>query len=510
MTLACVSLTAKDINGLARAARAARARGADVVELRLDHLERPALEELAELRSSIDFIPVIATLRPKREGGSFRGSEGSRIKMLEQIIGLGFDYLDLELVIGPARRARLLRLCRDGGVKSIVSYHDTAGTPGVGRMFRKLARCAAEGDIGKAAFAARSYRDTCRIMVAARRAREKKLVFIAIGMGGPGKLTRTLAPFIGSALAYASLDGRKMTADGQLDIRALKRLWGASGVGKSVTPSTALYGLIGRPLGHSLSPLMHTTAFRSLDIDAAYMPFEVEERSLGGTILALRAIGLRGANVTIPYKERIMQYIDGMDDAAQSIGAVNTILNKDGELVGYNTDVSGLIDALKAAGVRLDGADALVIGAGGAARAAVYGLLRHNARVTVAGRTKSRALALRRHLGAPGIGLVDLKAVKSAMEHANLVINCTPVGMRGFRSRAVVPAEHLRRDMAVMDMVYNPVRTPLLSAAERKGAKTISGMEMFIRQGMASFRIWTGRSFPLDKIRRALADSQNR
>jgi shikimate dehydrogenase len=255
---------------------------------------------------------------------------------------------------------------------------------------------------------------------------------------------------------------------------------------------------------------MHNAAFRALGLDALYMPFEVKEGSLEGTVLALKAAGLRGANVTIPYKERIMAHLDGLDEDARRIGAVNTILNRDGALIGCNTDVRGLIDALKEAGVRLNNARAVLIGAGGAARAAAYGLLKENARVTVANRTRKRAIALRRHFGDHVIDVVDLKALGKVMVDADILVNCTPTGMRGFTSKSPVHGEHIRRGMAVLDMVYNPVRTPLLRLAERKGARAISGLEMFIRQGMESLGLWTGRTLPVETLRRALADSQDR
>lgn len=508
MSLVCASLTAKDLKGLIKAARTGKTAGADMVELRLDHLEDCGARDLSELKRMID-LPAIVTVRRKTEGGRYGGSEGSRIRLLERAIALGFEYVDLELAIGPGALDRLGALCRERGVKSIVSFHDLARTPDVEQIVHKMRECARAGDIAKVAYAALSLRDSSRIIEAAQIARKNVTRFIVIGMGEPGRITRMIAPFIGSEIAYASLDGRRGTAKGQPGVKQLGRIWGTPGERKGVTPSTALYGLIGFPLGHSLSPAMHNAAFRALGLDAFYMPFEVREGSLEGTVLALKAAGLRGANVTIPYKERIMAHLDGLDEDARRIGAVNTILNRDGALTGYNTDVRGFIDALQGAGVRLDNARAVIIGAGGAARAAAYGLLKQNARVTVANRTRKRALALRRHLGGSGIVVVDLKALEKVLADADILVNCTPAGMHGFASKSPVHGGHIRRDMTVMDMVYNPVRTPLLRLAEIKGARAISGLEMFIRQGIESLRLWTGRAPPVGAIRRALADSQD-
>jgi shikimate dehydrogenase len=341
-------------------------------------------------------------------------------------------------------------------------------------------------------------------------ARTSKTRFIALGMGGHGRITRLLGPFIGSAMVYACLASEKRTAEGQPRVGEISGMWSAVGRRKRIGPSTGLYGLIGHPLGHSLSPLMHNAAFRKLGMDAVYLPFDVEEEYLEGTILALKASGLRGANVTIPYKERIIPHLDRLDETARKTGAVNTIKNDKGMLTGFNTDVFGLIDALRASGARLGGARVLVMGAGGAAKAAVRGLLNEGASVTVANRTRGRALALRRALGARNVDVLDQNDLERAKMVADIIVNCTPLGMRNFPDVCPVPEALLRRCSVVFDMVYNPVRTPLLASAEKMGARTVSGMEMFIRQGMESFRIWTGKRAPEATIRRALAYSQKR
>jgi 3-dehydroquinate dehydratase/shikimate dehydrogenase len=510
MTLICVSLAARDAKGVVKAARAARGAGADTVEVRLDRLRGLSAASVARLGRSIDFIPAIATLRPEWEGGAFAGSEDERIGLLAVAAESGFDFIDMELGMDRRRQNSLLGLCKERGVGTIVSHHDGVRTPGVTAVVRRIEKCASLGDIGKAAFFCASGHDAAAIMEAAGAARQKGLCFIAIGMGERGRLTRLLAPFIGSAMAYACLDRRHMTAEGQPEIGEIIRMWGGPVRRRRLSARTAIYALIGHPLGHSLSPIMHNAAFKRLGMDAIYMPFDVNEHDLEGTLLALGAAGLRGANVTIPYKEKIIAYLDGLDDGARRIGAVNTILNRGGRLRGFNTDVLGFIDALRGAGVRPRGARALVIGAGGAARAAVRGLLDERAIVTVANRSRGRALGLRRALGAPLMKVVSQKDIRAMVVGFDIVVNCTPAGMRGFGSWSPVPARLLHRGITVLDMVYNPVRTPLLAAAEKAGARTVSGMEMFIRQGMESLRIWTQRTVPLAAIRRALAGSQNR
>ena len=491
----CASLAERDVNGMVRAARAARAAGADIVEARLDGLSAPGVPVIGELRRRIG-LPAIATLRPEWEGGSFGGGEDERSDLLATAAEKGFDYLDVELAMDGRRLSALLALCKRRGAGTIVSHHDFCGTPAAGRILRMIRRCSLAGDIGKVAYSCSSVRDAARIVEAARDARREGLAFIAIGMGEHGRLTRFLAPVMGSAMAYACLDRRRRTAGGQFEIGELVDMWGGPARRRTLSPRTALYGILGHPLGHSLSPAMHNAAFNELGMDAIYIPFDIENSQLGGAMEALEAAGLRGANVTIPHKQAIIAFLDRVDKRARQAGAVNTIVRRGARFLGSNTDTGGFIGALEAAGVRLKGARALVIGAGGAARAAVLGLLDEGAAVTVANRTRSRALGLRRALGAPQVKVIGLEDLPGAMRDADILVNCTPVGMKGFGPSIPVPARFLHGRMTVMDMVYNPEMTPLLEAAGKAGARTVSGIEMFTRQAMGSLAMWTGRAVP--------------
>jgi shikimate dehydrogenase/3-dehydroquinate dehydratase type I len=493
---------------MARAARSARRRGADLVEFRLDFLARCDGPALARLRRLARSVPAIATLRPVREGGRFRGSEPERRALLEQAAGSGFRYIDLELSIGRARLGRLVRAAKANGTRPVISHHDFQGTPPTARMVRLLARCERAGGIAKAAFSARTEDDTARVVEAARRVRRAAPGAIVIGMGPAGALTRTLAPFLGATLVYAGPNARKATAPGQPSLEELKRCWApAGGIGR-VGASTGLYGILGHPLGHSLSPLVHNAAFRELRLDAAYLPFDAEPGALAPTLRALRAAGLRGANVTIPHKTAVMPLLDRIDDAAQRIGAVNTLVGRNGRMWGYNTDVAGFVGALEAAGVCIRGARALVVGAGGAARAALYGLLANGASVTVANRTRRRAVEMAGRLGGDACAVLDIGSIGAEAERSDIIVNCTPAGMRGFPAACPVPERRIAPGSAVMDMVYNPERTPLLLAAEKRGARTVGGMAMFLGQAAEAFRLWTGKAFPEEAVRRALSHSR--
>jgi 3-dehydroquinate dehydratase/shikimate dehydrogenase len=332
MALVCVPLNERTVGGMVRAARKARRRGADLVELRLDRLHKCGPAELAALRRRIRSVPVIATLRPVREGGRFRGGEPARLGLLKAAIGFGFELVDVELSIGKGRLARLAALAGRRRVGLIVSHHDFCSTPPAARAARLLVRCARAGGLAKAAFNARTLNDAARIVEAARSARRSAPGAIAIGMGPAGALTRTLGPFLGARHVYAGLDAQSTTAPGQPDLASLRRFWAvAGGVGR-IGGSTGLYGILGHPLGHTLSPLVHNTAFRELGMDAAYLPFDTEPRALAPTLRALRAAGVRGANVTIPHKTAIMPLLDRIDQTAERIGAVNTLADRGGRL----------------------------------------------------------------------------------------------------------------------------------------------------------------------------------
>jgi len=508
MALVCVPIRERTAGGMVRAARAARRRGADLVELRLDYLARCGPKDIESLAERLRSVPAVATLRPEREGGRYRGGERPRLDLLERAIRCGFEHVDLELSIGRRELCRLTGLARRRGVRAIVSHHDFRRTPPVAGIVQRLRQCVRAGGLAKAAFTVLRPGDCARILGAARRARGRAPGAIVVGMGPAGTITRTLSPFLGAAFVYAGLDRRRLTAPGQPDIGALMEYWKVAGGPGRVGASTGLYGILGHPLGHSLSPALQNAAFRGLGLDAAYLPFDVPPRALADTLGALRAAGLRGANVTIPHKTAVMELLDSLDGAAAGVGAVNTIVRSNGRLCGYNTDVAGFVGALEGRGVVLRGARALVVGAGGAARAAVHGLLMRGAAVTVVNRHRRRAEGLAGRLGGTGITVANLRDIGELAGRSDILVNCTPVGMRGFPAESPVPPRSLHRGMAVLDMVYNPVRTPLLGAARRRGALGIPGVEMFLGQAEESFRLWTGKRFPDAAARAVLCNSR--
>ncbi len=245
---------------------------------------------------------------------------------------------------------------------------------------------------------------------------------------------------------------------------------------------TELYGIIGNPVRHSLSPIIHNGAFRRMGLNAVYLAFEV--KNLKEAIAGIRGLGIRGLSVTIPFKTEVISHLDEIDPIAKKIKAVNTIVNERGRLIGCNTDWSGALEALEEK-LDLKGKKALVLGAGGSARAMAYGLIERGCQVIISNRSQEKAMELAKEMGC------SLRS-QFCNSEVEVIINCTPVGMYPQDDQSPVPGEVLRKGMAVMDMVYQPLRTRLLREAEERGCMMIDGLEMLARQGAAQLEIWTG------------------
>jgi len=252
---------------------------------------------------------------------------------------------------------------------------------------------------------------------------------------------------------------------------------------------TELYAVIGFPIVHSLSPAMHNAAFREIARNAVYLAFETKDAS--GCIQGVKAMGIKGLSVTIPHKSSIISRLDEVDELARQIGAVNTVVNRGGRLAGYNTDAMGALGALEEK-TRLEGKTVLLIGAGGAARAIGFVLKRKAVEIIVVNRSAARGRRLAHHLGGEFLPLQEIETVP-----ADLLIQTTPIGMYPQADRSLVPPGILKRGMIVMDAVYNPAETRLLAEARAKGCTTVSGLTMFIHQGAAQFKLWTGKEAPV-------------
>jgi shikimate dehydrogenase len=279
----------------------------------------------------------------------------------------------------------------------------------------------------------------------------------------------------------------------------------------NISGKTTVCGIIGDPLEHTGSPAMHNAAFARLGLDFVYVPFPVKKRELPGAIQGIRDLNVRGVNITIPHKVEVMSFLDDVDILARDIGAVNTIINRNGELKGYNTDAAGFWRALVNAGVQPQGKKIVLLGAGGAARAIAFILADKGADISILNRNLDKAQRLanlisttfRKNIPAYDLNQENLEKVLSPAE---ILINATSIGMYP-DTATPVPAKLLERSLVVFDIIYNPTRTRLLAEAEKRGAKIINGVEMLVWQGAIAFELWTGKPAPVDIMREAVINA---
>lgn len=276
-----------------------------------------------------------------------------------------------------------------------------------------------------------------------------------------------------------------------------------------ISGKTEVCAIIGHPVEHSLSPLMHNAAFQHLDLDYVYVAFKVISRELKEAIIGIRNLDIRGLNVTMPHKNEVIKHLDKVDPAAKSISAVNTILNDQGTLMGYNTDGVGALKALKKTGLNLEGKTLLLLGAGGAGKAIAFQTAQEVEELIILNRTPRKAQDLARSLTrkfGKKIQGRSLSAVntKNSLQTADILINATPVGMHPNDDQSPIDPGWLTSDLYVMDIIYNPIETKLVKDAKSAGAQVITGLEMLLYQGAASFEIWTGHPAPVEVMRKAI------
>jgi 3-dehydroquinate dehydratase / shikimate dehydrogenase len=467
------------------------------VELRLDWLGsraeiRKFLRWLAgrKGKSARRRATLIATCRRLAAGGKFAGALKEQIEILHEAARAGCAWLDIE--IETAEKLSKQELAELGAeAKLLISYHDFKRTPAnLGRVRARLLRV--DGDAIKIAAHAKTYRDACRLLELARVNRR----VVAIPMGEVGAAARILALRGGSALAYAPVE--EATAPGQVSLGAMKSLYRADRLDRR----TSIYGVIGNPIHHSLSPVMQNAAFQERRINAVFVPFLV--RDLRDFIRAIPELGVTGFSVTIPHKQAVLKFLDECDPLAAAIGAVNTVVVRGGgKLFGYNTDYVGVLRALESR-ISLAGSCVLILGAGGAARAVAFALARAGAAVRVCARRPAKAKELARAVGGEAIARSRLCG-----EFFDAIVNATPVGMYPNANKSPLKSNELNCRL-VFDSIYRPRRTRLLQLAERRGIETVSGLEMFIAQGVAQWEIWTGERAPESVMRRAVITAVER
>jgi len=457
----CVTVTGATTEEIRRARDAAET-DADLVEVRLDFVSRPDPAAALEGRRK----PVIVTCRPAREGGRFTGPESERLGILRDAFARGAEYVDVEW---DADSVDLIRARRGRGV--IVSRHLFAkASSDPADLMRDLRTTGAE--VVKLAVTVDSISDLTRL---ARAATDEPS--IVIGMGDAGIATRVLAARFHSRWTYAGDE----VAPGQVPAARLLQEFRF----RRVRADSAVYGVLGRPVSRSLSPAMHNAGFAALGLHAAYVPFDTGD--LHGLRDAASSLNIRGFSVTIPFKQRVMTALDDLAPTAAAAGAVNTIAIRDGRWIGLNTDADGFLEPLHQRGVRLRGARAVILGAGGAARAAAAALSGQGARVAMSARRTDAGDEAAEALG------VESCAWPPPAGSWDLLINATPVGSRGTPG---VPIESALDGGIVYDLVYDPDPTELILRAEASGCQVIGGLDMLIAQAERQFEIWTGQRPP--------------
>jgi 3-dehydroquinate dehydratase / shikimate dehydrogenase len=453
---------------------------AGYLELRLDYLEASHLN-VSNLKRWVQLagIPIIATLRRKANGGEFLGTESEQVETLKALLGAGVSFLDVEIEtvenflqgdLGPLRR---------NGTKIISSYHNFEQTPaGLETIYKRLVDV--KPDVLKIATLARSFSDNFRLLALVKKATEQDLPIIAVAMGDLGVYSRIIAPSRGSLLGYASFERGRETAPGQIPAEDLDQIYTVNQINKE----TQIYGVLGYPLGHSLSPYIHNPAFRKEQLNCRYLPFSIKD--LTEFRPYLKKFG--GFSVTIPHKVNILDYVDNLDDTARATGAANTLVKRKNKICAFNTDVHGIRYALREA-FRAGIQRAVLLGAGGAARAAATVLREAKCRVTVLARDLTRARSLAEEFAFDS-GSLD----QAAAYHGDLLINATSVGMSPQTEETPLDKDSINYRY-VFDMVYNPLETRLMRESRDK-AIVISGVEMFIAQAVKQFELWTGLNAP--------------
>ncbi|MCC6512072.1 MAG: shikimate dehydrogenase [Pirellulaceae bacterium] len=464
------------------------AKGAQLVEMRLDYVGRAVdLKRLLESRP----CPIVITCRRREDGGRWEKSEEERQMLLRSAIASGVDYVDLEEDIAA-------RIPRYGKTKRIVSLHNFERTPeDLHEVHARLA--ALDADVVKIATLANSFSDTVRML---QLMASVKTPTIGLCMGDLGAATRILALRYGAPFTYTVLSSDRKIAPGQITWQQMRDLYRPD----AITENTKLFGVVADPVAHSLSPLLHNTMFAEDKLDCRYLPFRVPAEDLELFMTWCRASQIGGLSVTIPHKEPMLNYIQQAEQAVNGIGALNTVVFREGEALGYNTDYRAAMDSImERVGVDPTGVDTLkgrgvlILGAGGVSRAIAYGLRQRGAIVAISSRTQDRSERLARDVGARALAWSARYDIRPG-----IIINGTPIGMHPEVDESPYAKEKLHESMLVFDTVYNPEQTLLIKHAREVGCQVITGVDMFVRQAAYQYKLFTGLAPKPELLRKTL------
>jgi 3-dehydroquinate dehydratase / shikimate dehydrogenase len=467
--------------------------GVELVELRLDYIGRAvSLGRLLTNRPG----PVVITARRREDGGRWMKSEQERLMLLRSAIAAGVEYVDIEADVAE-------QIPRYGNTKRIISYHDFSGTPDeLEELHERMAE--EDADIVKIATMANSFKDNVRMMNLVKNA---KVPTIGICMGETGIMTRLLANRLGSPFTYATFSGGKKVAPGLLDYREMESLYRY----KEIDEHTEFFGVVADPVAHSYSPLIHNRAFQNDGLNARYFPLRVSSSDLPNFMACAKEIGIHGVSVTIPHKEAALDFCTQAESSATGIGAVNTLIFHDDDVLGYNTDYRAAMDCItevfkkdQSSNRSLQGLKAMILGAGGVSRAVAWGLRQRNVEVTITSRNHERSQILASEIGC--------RAVEWEQRHdskVNLLVNGTPVGMHPDVDSSPYNPEALNQYLVVFDTVYNPENTLLIKQAKRAQCRIITGVDMFVRQAAYQYKLFTGQEASMQLLRTTIKQATN-
>jgi 3-dehydroquinate dehydratase/shikimate dehydrogenase len=463
--------------------------GAQLIELRLDFLARAI--DLKRLLADKP-CPMMATIRRRDDGGRWSRSEDERQMLMRQAIVGGFDWVDIETDIADKVR-------RFGPVKRVVSYHNMREIPAnLEEIFERMHH--QDPDVLKVAVRIDKPQDNWKLL---RLMKQAKRPTIALAMGDYGIPTRILAAKYGAPFTFAAFNKERGIAPGMLSFDEMRDVYHYDSIDKL----TQVYAVVGDPIGHSLSPIAHNAAFRHARINAVYIPMQVPKGDFQDTLQAMAKVPISGYSVTLPHKELVNTIAVERDDIVVFTRAGNTLVGSPNGWKAYNTDYTAALQALRHAMADMESGDSvagrqvLLLGAGGTARTLAHGLHREGALVIIANRTMEHGLTLADEVGCRA---VDWNARNA--QHCEIIINATPVGMHPNVDDSPLHPSVFRPGLVVMDCVYNPEMTMMLRQAKERSCRTVTGVEMFVRQAAAQFQLFTEEKPPLEVMAKAVRD----
>jgi 3-dehydroquinate dehydratase/shikimate dehydrogenase len=484
----CVAITSADPSDLVEKAEVL-VRDNTFLEFRLDYLSNPALA-LPKIKRFTEYHPhvvAIGTCRRAASGGKFRGSVASQLSLLTKTAAAGCQLVDIEWQSALRCKPEQLQRLRARSAL-ILSYHDFRATRKLEETLAKMISIPA--DFYKLVTTATTLYDNVSMMKFLEKQGDKHSL-ISLCMGEQGIISRVLGVRAGSVFTFAALSPDEKTAPGQVTAQELRNTYRI----EQVDAATRVYGVAGDPVAHSLSPAIMNAALRRENVNGVYLGLHA--KTLKDLLACVRDIPIHGLSITMPYKEAILKYLDNTDSHTTKIGACNTVVRaQDGKLYGFNTDTAGVLRPLEQR-ITIEQAKVLVLGAGGAARAAVYGLKERGAEVYILNRSLGPAQKLARSARARVMKRADLKKLTF-----DVIINATPVGMGNTRESPL--SENELNTRYVFDMIYDPAETRLMKLATARGAEVIHGIEMFVHQAARQFEIWTGKPAPWDDMLRVV------